>query len=294
MIKSMTGFGRSAYNDGKRDIVIEIKAVNHRYCDITVKMPRRYSFAEEKLKNIVKEVAKRGKIDLSVTIENLAENDSVIRLNTFAAEQYYNNLQELKRNFDLDGDITLSLLASQPDVMKIVPDPEDEDAIVRSLALPVREAAEKLDAMRIAEGAKLAEDIIMRGNLIKDMADKISEHAPEVVASYKIKLQDRINDLMGSPMSVPEERIAMEAALFADKSNITEELVRLSSHVSQLRKIITESSRPEGKKLDFLIQEMNREANTIGSKANDITITNFVLEMKSEIEKIREQVQNIE
>ncbi len=294
MIKSMTGFGRSEYSDGKRNIVVEVRAVNHRYSDITVKMPRRYSFAEEKLKAIVKNFARRGKVDLSIMVENLTEDDTNIRLNTMVAGQYYNNLKELQRSFSLTGEISLPFLASLPDVLKAVPDVEDEEAIYESLAIPVREAATRLDEMRIAEGKKLAEDIIMRGNLIRSMSDKISVQAPQVALAYKAKLQERIADLLDNAVEIPEDRIALEAALYADKSNITEELVRLNSHISQLEHIITESNQPDGKKLDFLVQEMNRETNTIGSKANDITITNYVLEMKSEIEKIREQVQNIE
>lgn len=294
MIKSMTGFGRSEYSDGKRNIIVEVRAVNHRYSDITVKMPRRYSFAEERLKAIVKDVARRGKVDLSIMVENLTEDDTTIKLNTMVARQYYNNLRELQQSFSLSGDITLPFLAALPDVLKAVPDVEDEEAIFQSLAVPVREAAEKLDEMRIEEGKKLAEDIIMRADKIHGMANEINERAPQVVQAYKVKLQERMADLLGSAVEIPEERIALEAAVFADKSNITEELVRLNSHISQLKQIITQSNQPDGKKLDFLVQEMNRETNTIGSKANDITITNFVLDMKSEIEKIREQVQNIE
>jgi uncharacterized protein (TIGR00255 family) len=294
MIKSMTGFGRSEYSDGKRNIIVEVRAVNHRYSDITVKMPRRYSFAEERLKAIVKDVARRGKVDLSIMVENLTEDDTTIKLNTMVARQYYNNLRELQQSFSLSGDITLPFLAALPDVLKAVPDVEDEEAIFQSLAVPVREAAEKLDEMRIEEGKKLAEDIIMRADKIHGMANEINERAPQVVQAYKVKLQERMADLLGSAVEIPEERIALEAAVFADKSNITEELVRLNSHISQLKQIITQSNQPDGKKLDFLVQEMNRETNTIGSKANDIIITNFVLDMKSEIEKIREQVQNIE
>lgn len=294
MIKSMTGFGRSEISDGKRNVVVEIKAVNHRYSDITVKMPRRYSFAEERLKSLVKAVARRGKIDVAILVENITEDDTTIKLNTMVAEQYYKNLKELAHKFHLPGDVSLQFLASLPDVMKAVPDLEDEEAIYQSLAGPVAEAAEKLNEMRMAEGKKLAEDIIMRGGLIQEMVQKIEVRSPLVTAAYMEKLRDRIKDLIGNGATVPEDRILLEAAVFADKCSVTEELVRLSSHVSQLGSIITKSNQPDGKKLDFLVQEMNREANTIGSKANDIEITNLVLDLKSEIEKIREQVQNIE
>lgn len=294
MIKSMTGFGRSEYTDGKRSIIVEIKSVNHRYSDITIKMPRRYSFAEDRLKGAVKDIARRGKIDVSIMVENITEDDTNIRLNHMVAKQYYDNLRELQKEFDVSGDITLQFLATMPDVMKAIPDVEDEEEIYRSLEIPVLEAAKKLDGMRILEGAKLAEDIILRGGLIRDRVKEIEARSPEVTKAYADKLRERIKELIGSNVTVPEDRILVEAAIFADKCSITEELVRLDSHIIQLNNIITKSNQPDGKKLDFLVQEMNREANTIGSKANDIEITNKVLEVKSEIEKIREQVQNIE
>lgn len=294
MIKSMTGFGRSEYTDGKRSIIVEIKSVNHRYSDITFKMPRRYSFAEDRLKAAVKDIARRGKIDVSIMVENITEDDTNVRLNTMVARQYYENLKELQREFNLSGDITLQFLSSLPDVMKAIPDVEDEEEIFKSLEIPVLEAAKKLDGMRTLEGAKLAEDIIKRGEYIRARVKDIEVRSPEVTKSYAEKLRDRIKELVGSNVVIPEDRILVEAAIFADKCSITEELVRLDSHIIQLNSIISKSNQPDGKKLDFLVQEMNREANTIGSKANDIEITNKVLEIKSEIEKIREQVQNIE
>jgi len=294
MIKSMTGFGRSEYTDGKRSIIVEIKSVNHRYSDITFKMPRRYSFAEDRLKGAVKDIARRGKIDVSIMVENITEDDTNIRLNHMVAKQYYDNLRELQNEFDVGGDITLQFLAMLPDVMKVVPDVEDEEAIYKSLEIPVLDAANKLDEMRTLEGAKLAEDIIQRGEFIRSCVKEIEIRSPEVTKAYADKLKERIKELIGTSVTIPEDRILMEAAIFADKCSITEELVRLDSHILQLNSIISKSNQPDGKKLDFLVQEMNREANTIGSKANDIEITNKVLEIKSEIEKIREQVQNIE
>lgn len=294
MIKSMTGFGRSEYSDGKRNIIVEIKSVNHRYSDITVKMPRRYSFAEDKIKNTVKNIARRGKIDVSVIVENVTEDDTTVKLNSLVAKQYYDNLKKLKSEFEVAGDITLQFLATLPDVMKSVPDVENEEEICRSLLVPVQKAAENLDEMRKVEGKKLAEDLIMRGGLITDLVKRIEERSPQVTVQYTEKLRERIKELIGGSVVIPEDRILVEAAIFADKCSITEELVRLTSHVHQLENIITKSNQPDGKKLDFLVQEMNREANTIGSKANDIEITNMMLEIKSEIEKIREQVQNIE
>lgn len=294
MIKSMTGFGRGEYNDGKRNIIVEIKSVNHRYSDISVKMPRRYSFAEDKVKNTVKEKIKRGKVDVSVMVENLTENDVNIKLNTMIAQQYYDNLKALQANFDVCGDITLQMLAGMPDVLKAIPDVDDEEEMTKCILEPVREASENLEKMRAVEGEKLAEDLISRGETIKGLVDRIEERAEIVPKAYTEKLRERIKDLIGTSVTVPEDRILVEAAIFADKCSIAEELTRLNSHMDQMKSIITESKQPDGKKLDFLIQEMNREANTIGSKANDIQITNLMLQVKAEIEKIREQVQNVE
>ena len=294
MVKSMTGFGRSEYTDEKRNIIVEIKSVNHRYSDISVRMPRRYSFAEDKIKNLVKETLRRGKIDISILVENTAESDVNVKLNTMIAKQYYDNLKELAGEFGLDDNITLQFLATLPDVMKSMPDVEDEEEVTKALLAATADAVSKIDEMRTAEGAKLAEDLIMRGETIRELAAKIAERSPLVTKAYEEKLRERITELVGKSVAVPEDRILLEAAIFADKASITEELVRLDSHTMQLKNILVSSNQPDGKKLDFLVQEMNREANTIGSKANDIEITNLMLEMKSEIEKIREQVQNIE
>lgn len=294
MIKSMTGFGRSEYSDGKRNITVEIKSVNHRYSDISVKMPRRYGFAEDKVKNIVKSILRRGKIDVSIMVENITENDINIKLNEPIARQYYENLKTLQSTFELCGDISLRLLATMPDVMKAIPDVDDEEEITGAILIPVEEAAANLENMRTIEGEKLAEDLLIKGENIKTLLDKIAERAPLVVVDYTAKLRERIAELLAGSAVVPEDRILTEAAIFADKCAIDEEITRLNSHLLQLKKIIGSDNEAEGKKLDFLVQEMNREANTIGSKANDITITNYMLEIKSEIEKIREQVQNIE
>ena len=294
MIKSMTGFGRSEYSDGKRNITCEIKSVNHRYSDITVKMPRRYSFAEDKIKQAVKSKLARGKVDVSINVENVTENDVVIKLNQLAAKQYYDNLKELKETFDLSGDIDLELLATMPDVLKAVPDVDDEEELTKAILIPVAEASANLEKMRAIEGARLADDLINKGETIKSILDQIEERSPLVVKDYMEKLRARIAELLDGAAEIPEDRILTEAAIFADKCAIDEEITRLNSHLLQLKSILTGSESTVGKKLDFLVQEMNREANTIGSKANDITITNHMLNIKAEIEKIREQVQNIE
>ncbi len=294
MIKSMTGFGRGEFNDGKRNIIVEIRAVNHRYSDISIRMPRRYSFAEERLKAIVKDVAKRGKIEVSINVENLTENDTNIKLNTMVAKQYYENLLILKKELEIQGDLTLQYISSLPDVLKAIPDLEDEEEIFQCLAKPTVDAVQRLKEMREAEGKKLAKDMTERGAVIQEIVAEIEKKSPEIVKTYQEKLFQRIKELTEDAIDIPEDRIILEAAVFADKSNVTEELVRLNSHIEQMNKIIAKDGEPEGKKLDFLVQEMNREANTIGSKANALEITAKVLDLKSEIEKIREQVQNIE
>jgi len=293
MIKSMTGFGKGEFTDGKRNVICEIRSVNHRYSDIFIKMPRRYSFAEEKIKSIVKETVKRGKVEVSVIVESITEEDITIKLNPLVARQYIDNLRMLKDEFGLEGEISLETIANLPDVMKNAPDIDDEEEVTSSIEEAVRTAVANLDQMRVIEGQKLAEDLTMRGELIRKYVSEIEERAPEIVKEYKQKLYDRISELVEGMVEVPDERILLEAAVFADKTNITEELVRLDSHISQLHQILG-AAKSNGKKLDFLVQEMNREANTIGSKANDNDITGAVIEIKSEVEKIREQVQNIE
>ena len=290
----MTGFGRGEFSDGKRNVIAEIKTVNHRYADVNVKMPKRYSFAEEKVKAIVKERVKRGKVEVSIIVENLTEEDTTVKLNTLVASQYVENLKELQKTYDLKGDIDIHLVANMPDVLKAIPDVENEDEVTTVINGAVAEAAKNLDDMRGIEGKKLAEDLLMRGDLIRNLVKKIDTRAPMVAEEYTQKLLNRIKDLIGGQVDIPEDRILVEAAVFADKANITEELVRLDSHMIQLKNILNGSDGPCGKKLDFLVQEMNREANTIGSKSNDMEITALMLETKSEIEKIREQVQNIE
>lgn len=294
MIKSMTGFGRGEFADGKRNITVEIKSVNHRYSDINIRMSRRYSFVEDYIKKEIKKFAKRGKIEVSIMVENITESDITIRLNEPIAEQYIENLNRLQDQYELDGEVELSLIAGLPEVFKQIPDVEDEEEMKISILTPVRQAVENLDNMRRLEGKKLAEDLLSRGKYILDLVNKIETKAEDVPNEYADKLKARISELLDGNVEIPEDRIMLEAAIFADKCNITEELTRLKSHVHQLDAIINTGKGPDGKKLDFLVQEMNREANTIGSKANNIDITGIMLQVKAEIEKIREQVQNIE
>jgi len=294
MVRSMTGFGRGEYSDGKRNVVIELKAVNHRYCEISFRISRRYAFAEERLKASVKKIMLRGKAEVGVFVDYLTVDDAVVRLNIPTARQYYSALSELKDCFKINGEIDLKLIADMPEVLKQAPDIENEEEVLKSFETALSQAIERFDDMRRVEGQKISEDILKRGRIIKAHLEEIEKFGPDIVASYFDKMKERIKDLLAQEAELPEDRVALEAAIFADRINVTEEIVRLKSHLSQLESIIADKNGPNGKKLDFLVQELNREVNTIGAKANDLRLTNNMLEMKSEIEKIREQVQNIE
>ena len=297
MIRSMTGFGRGEYSDEISKVTVEIRSVNHRYLDIYVKMPRRYSFAEETIKSAIKERLHRGKVEVSVSVDNVGKSDSDVRLDKELAARYYSVLSELKDSFDFGDDsrVSLSLLSKMPDVIVTTPAAEDEEAMAKRLLGATSRALDDFCSMREAEGEKLAADLSARADTIQEIRDRIDKRAPEIEKEYAAKFKARVEEILGGVYEVPEERIALEAAIFADKANITEELVRLGSHISQLRKFLQSDGREaEGKKIDFLIQEMNREANTIGSKSNDREITSSMLDLKAEIEKVREQVQNIE
>ena len=296
MIKSMTGFGRGEYVDDVRKVTVEIRAVNHRYCDIFVKMPMKYSFAEEKIKAAIKNKLSRGKIEVSVSVDNFGVSDADVRLDKDLAGKYYRALSELSETFEI-GELTgisLSLLAKMPDVIRTAPAEEDEEEMMRCLLTATDRAVLDICSMRETEGEKLAQDISMRADIISQIRSRIEKRAPELEKEYAAKFKARVEELLDGVYEVPEERIALEAAIFADKANITEELVRLDSHIAQLREFLKGKEDSIGKKIDFLIQEMNREANTIGSKSNDKEITSMMLDLKAEIEKIREQVQNIE
>ena len=293
MIKSMTGYGRCEIADSKRKVTVEIRSVNNRYCDISVHMPRKYSFAEDAIKKAVKQTVKRGKVDVNLSIESLEGADIQVQLNVAVADLYRGKLTELADHCGIDREISLEYLASLPDVMKLVPAVEDEEEIIRTFVSAVSGACEAHDEMRLAEGRHLSEDLLMRGRLIGKYIDSVEKHSPEVVKEYYTRIQDQMKELL-QDVSVNEERLLQEAAFFADKINVTEETVRLKSHIRQMEQFLLNSNEPVGKKLDFLVQEMNREANTIGSKANHIEITRNALNIKSEVEKIREQVQNIE
>ena len=296
MIKSMTGYGRGEAAGGGRTVTIEIKSVNHRYCDVAVRLPGRCGFAEDPVKQLVKQRAGRGKIDVSIGFMSSNEDDMPVSLNAAIARQYYMGLRELQKLFDTSGDVTLSLLANMPDVLRQERPKADEEAILAIILEAVENALQAFDEMRDAEGRGLKADLENRLDEIVAISKKIEERAPDVRDLHAQKLKERIAALVEKPDdAMLESRLAMEIAIFADKASIDEEIVRLASHVDQFRGSIKNGNgeQPIGKKLDFIVQEMNREANTIGSKANDLRITDLMIELKSAIENIREQVQNI-
>jgi uncharacterized protein (TIGR00255 family) len=296
MIKSMTGYGRGEFADGTRTATCEIRSVNHRYCEVTVKMPSKYGFAEEAVRQAVKAAAGRGKVDVSIALVSTADEDTGVILGEAVAKQYIDHLRTLQEKYGVGGEITVGLLAGLPDVLKQGHPDLDADAISGVILSAVTRALEGFDGMREREGASLAANIGGKLDAVDALCQKIGARAPEVQTIYADKLRERIAALAGLPGddAVLQQRIAVEIATFADKAGIDEELVRLASHVSQFRDILAAPETvPVGKKLDFIVQEMNREANTIGSKANDLQITDRMIELKNEIENIREQIQNI-
>ena len=291
----MTGFGRGESNYESMHFTAEVKSVNHRYCEISVKLPRRFNYAEENIKSVVKKYASRGKIEVSISFEDDSFDAGSIHLNIEAAKAYAEALYRLNTEvLDGKGSVSLQMLASNQDILKTITPEDNEDLITAALCEAVDAACINFDRMRAIEGKKLINDILDRCSFIEETTSAVEKYAPDVKNAYYTKIKNRISDILKGSIEIPEDRIMIEAAVYADKVDITEELTRLKSHCSQLRQISEESEEPIGKKLDFLLQEMNRESNTIGSKCNDISITKKVLQLKNEIEKIREQIQNIE
>ena len=278
MVKSMTGYGRAREMRNGRDITVEVRSVNNRYLDCTVKMPRAYIFAEDRMKARVQQAISRGKVDVFVTIDASAADAAVVAVNEPLARGYYDALTRLKTMFDLSGDITPEVLAKFPDVLAVTKAEEDVEAIAADICA--------------VEGEKLAADVAGRITTIEAVVAKVEERSPQTVAAYRQRLEAKMQEVLQST-TIDESRILTEAAIFADKIAVDEETVRLRSHIAQLQAMLV-SGEPVGRKLDFLIQEVNRECNTIGSKCNDLTIAQDVVNMKAEVEKIREQVQNME
>lgn len=292
MIKSMTGYGRAEEIIDGLSISVEIKSVNHRYFEFSARVPRIYGFLEEKMKSFTNTLVSRGKIECYVNVENLEETETEITVNHSLAEGYLNALKELSEKFGLENDISAYSLSRFPDVISLHKAPDDEDRIWLAVQSVASKAIEKFISMRQAEGEKLKNDVLSRADFIIEKVKFIEERSPETVIEYNEKLKSRIKELLGDA-SVDEQRLLNEAAIFADKIAVAEETVRLRSHISQLREFM-QADEAIGRKLDFLVQEINREANTIGSKAQDVDIAKSVIAIKAEVEKIREQIQNIE
>lgn len=292
MIKSMTGYGRAEEIIDGLSISVEIKSVNHRYFEFSARVPRIYGFLEEKMKSFTNTLVSRGKIECYVNVENLEETETEISVNHSLAEGYLNALKELAEKFELEKDISAYSLSRFPDVISLHKAPDDEDRIWLAVQTVAKKAIDKFICMRQAEGEKLKNDVLTRADFIIEKVKFIEERSPETVVEYNEKLKSRIKELLGDA-SVDEQRLLNEAAIFADKIAVAEETVRLRSHISQLR-VFLQSDEAIGRKLDFLVQEINREANTIGSKAQDVDIAKAVIAIKAEVEKIREQIQNIE
>ena len=292
MIKSMTGYGRARETRNGRDITVELRSVNNRYLDCTVKMPRMYIFAEDAIKSMVQKNVSRGKVDVFLTIDSTGADQAVISVNEALAGEYLQAVRQLAGAFSLPENVTAWDLSRLPDVLTVTKAEEDLEAVSADLCAVLAEAIEAYNAMREREGEKLAEDILGRLDTIEALTAAVEERSPQTVAEYREKLLERMREVLGSA-TVDEGRLLTEAAIFADKVAVDEETVRLRSHLSQLRDMLC-SSEPIGRKLDFLIQEVNRESNTIGSKCCDVEIARKVVDLKAEVEKIREQVQNIE
>lgn len=294
MIKSMTGYGRAQETVGSFNVTVELKSVNHRYFEFSSRVPRSYGFIEDKLKNLVGSLVSRGKVECYVSIENIGESESEVALDEKLAEEYLKAYNTLADKFDLGvkDSFIFSALAKNPEIFSVRKKAVDEDEVWDSISEVAKSAVEKFISMREAEGAKLREDVLSRADFILSKVAFIEQRSPETVKEYNDKLIERIHEFL-SDIHIDEQRIATECAIFADKIAVAEETVRLRSHIDQLSAFM-ESDEPVGRKIDFLVQEMNREANTIGSKAQDAAIARCVIDIKAEIEKIREQIQNIE
>lgn len=292
MIKSMTGYGRYSETNEKMEITAEIKAVNHRYFDFSSRIPRQFGFLDEKVKNYVHSRVNRGKVEVYITIRML-ENEAVgVEVNHSLAKAYSDALKEIGSAYELKNDIKPTDIARFPEVLEISKEEQDEDEIFSAVKSVLEKAVDAFIEMRTAEGEKLKTDVLSRCEAILGYVKTVEEKSPESVKAYRLRLEEKMQELLGD-VKVDEQRLLTETAIFADKIAVDEETVRLRSHIAQLNDMMN-SGEAVGRKLDFLIQEMNREANTIGSKCSEIEITRTVVEIKSEIEKIREQIQNIE
>ena len=291
MIKSMTGFGRAKYENEGRTYTVEIKSVNHKYSDINIKLPRFLNYMEDKIRKTISKAISRGKIDVFISFENYSNKGTNIKINRELAKQYLKELKELADETGIDFKLNVVDVSKFPEILKIEDD-DNEEIIEEEVLIAVKEALDKFINMRELEGEKLVEDISQRVASIKNKVMDVEKLSENLVQDYISRLETRVNELLKTSV-VDESRIAQEIVIFSDKSSIEEELTRLKSHLEQFLNLLKASS-PIGKKMDFLVQEINRETNTIGSKANCLDITNLVVEIKTEVENIREQIQNIE
>ena len=294
MVKSMTGYGRARQTLNNRDITVEVRSVNNRYLDTTVKLPRAYIFTEDAIKQRVQKAVSRGKVDVFVTIDSSAVDATVVTVNEPLAKSYLEALRKIGalNPSAMRGDYSAVDIARFPDILTVTKAEEDLESVQADICAVADEALASYNAMRAVEGEKLAADIGSRLDTIETLTGKVEARSPETVKEYREKLTARMQEVLQST-TIEESRILTEAAIYADKIAVDEETVRLRSHVSQLRAMLA-SDEPMGRKMDFLIQEVNRESNTVGSKCNDVEIARVVVELKAEVEKIREQVQNIE
>jgi uncharacterized protein (TIGR00255 family) len=292
MVRSMTGYGRVQQTVDGLNILFEIKSVNHRFYDFSSRIPRIYGFLEDKIKAYLQNYISRGKVDVFMTIDAVDGTDARVKLNYGLAQSYINALRELQSKYGLDDDISVSAVARNADIFSVIKPPDDEDRIWNAVKTVADKAIQSFVAMREAEGERLKKDIVARAQAVDALVDKVEERSPGTVEEYRQKLTAHMTEVL-SDAAIDESRILLEAAIYADKISVTEETVRLKSHLKQFE-IMLKGNEPVGRKLDFLMQEMNREANTIGSKASDIEIAGIVVEIKAELEKIREQIQNLE
>lgn len=291
MLRSMTGFGRGKYEINSREYIIEVKSVNHKYSDISIKMPRSISYLEDKVKKELNKNISRGKVDVYITFTNNSNIGKEVKINTELAKAYINELEKLCEETNIQNNINVMDIAKLPDILTMQND-ENEELIWSELQVALKSAIDGFIMMRENEGEKIKVDLIDRINKIFQDTDKISKYSTRLVEDYVVKLKNRIKEILNIDM-VDENRLAQEVVIFADKCSVEEEITRLKSHFNQFLDLLN-SDNAVGKKIDFLIQEMNREINTVGSKANCLEITNLVVQIKTELENIREQVQNIE
>lgn len=291
MIKSMTGYGRAKLSKDDREYQIEIKSVNHRYLDISVRIPKQLSYLEETIKKEIAKKVKRGKIDVFVTFENNSLEGKEIKINTELAKAYIDELKKLAEKENILSDIQVTEISKYPDILNIQSN-QDDEKITEEVLETITIATDNLVQMRETEGNKISEDLLKRLNIINKKVEEIAKLSTGLIEEYVVKLEERINEILKN-QEIDKTRLAQEVVIYADKCSIEEEVTRLNSHISQFKNLLN-SNEAIGKKLDFIIQEMNRETNTIGSKANNLEITNGVIDIKTEIENIREQVQNIE